>query len=281
MSAVSPAPTHRLFISHLWIIAGFELTRLFSTRRGLLYLITFAVIWYFILFYPISMAAGAVQNSEHNEQGLAFFDMLGLSSLLLWKVPEFAVYWRFALYLFPLLCIFLTADQTSSDREKGTLRFLTLRCSRDSIFFGRFAGLMLIQGILIITSLLSTMALVLWRDLSLFGAALNSVLAISVNLIFILLPFTAMMALLSAAVRSARQATVWAILTWTLLAALLKGVATLLPSLFFLQYLVPGMQLPALAQIPEWQTLQLAYIPLMQTALLLLAGRRVMAWRAL
>ena len=281
MSAVSSATTRRHFFSHLWIIAGFELTRLFSTRRGLLYLITFAVIWYFILFYPISMAAGAVHNSQYNDQSAALFNLLGLTSLLSWEIPEFAVYWRFALYLFPLLCIFLTADQTSSDREKGTLRFLSLRCSRDSIFFGRFTGLMLIQGILIFASLLSTMILVLWRDLSLFGAALNSVLAISVNLIFILLPFTAMMALLSAAVRSARQATVWAILIWTLLAALLQGLTSFLPSLYFTQYLIPGMQLPALAQMSEWQMLPLVYIPLIQSVLLLLAGRSVMAWRAL
>ena len=270
----------KLFISHLWIIARFELIRLYSTRRGLLYLITFSVIWYFILFQLIVTAAEML-HQQSTEQNVAAFGMFGFGSLVLWEVPEFAVYWRVSLFLFPILCIFLSADQTATDRERGTLRFLSLRCTRDGIFFGRFFGFMLIQCALIAATLISTILVVLWRDTSLLGASINSAFAIGLNLVFTLLPFTAMMSLLSATVRSPRQATVWAILILSLVGALLKGLENTVPDLAFLKYLLPGIQLDQMAQLAQWQMLPLAYIPLLQTLLLLIIGRSVMTWRAL
>lgn len=274
-------PATANFGHQLWIISLFELRRLFATRRGAFYLITFAILWYLFLAYPLLSAAELVSQNQGNEQGVSILNAVGLGSLMAWSVPEFAVYWRAALYLFPMLSIFLAADQTTSDRERGMLRFLVLRSTRDNIFFGRFCGVMLIQALLILATLLSTLAIVLWRDLSLLLPALTSAGIAGVNLILVVLPFSALMALLSISASTPRQATVWAILIWTLLATLINGLSYYIPALSFLHYLVPGMQISELAQLTEWQTFSVAGIPLLQTLVLLLAGRSIMVWRAL
>ena len=269
---------HPGFFNHLLLISQFELKRGFATRKGLLSLVTFAVVWYFILLYPLRFAAELLMQEKSLT---SFFDFLGFGSIQQWPIPEFGVFWQFALLIFPMLSITLAADQTCSDRERGTLRFIVLRSSRDSLFFGRFAGVMVIQALLISATAFSTLALVLYRDATLFSSALPDLLVITVNLILAVLPFTAMMAALSAKVKSARQATVWAILIWTFLAGIISVFAYYLPALSFFKFLVPGYQLSDLAQLSGWQTLQLAYVPLLQSLILLSLGRWIMARQAL
>ncbi len=269
------------FFNQLLLISQFELKRGFASRKGLLSVVTFAVVWYFILLYPLRFAAELLVQENGLKQNFSFFDVIGFGSIQHWPIPEFGVYWHFALIIFPMLSITLAADQTCSDRERGTLRFIVLRSSRDSLFFGRFAGVMIIQTLLIGATALSTLALILYRDATLFSSAIPDLLAIIINLILAILPFTAMMAALSAKVKSARQATVWAILIWTFLAGILSGLAYYLPALDFFKLLVPGIQLSDLAQLSGWQTLQLAYIPLLQSLILLVLGRWIMAGQPL
>ncbi len=270
-----------VFINQLLLICQFELKRLFSTRKGLLYLITFAVVWYFILVYPIRFASNLLGQGQDSMQMNRFFEFLGFGSLLNWQIPEFGVYWRFALLLFPMLSVIIAADQTCSDRERGTLRFLALRVSRDGLFFGRFTAAMVIQTVLILASLFTTLGLAIYRDGSMLPEAFNSLLIISVNLIVVLLPFTALMATLSVTVKSARQASTWAILIWTFLSGIISALAMYLPALSTLKILIPGYQMSKLAQLAEWQTLQLAHIPLLQTIVLLCIGRWIMSRQTL
>ena len=139
----------------------------------------------------------------------------------------------------------------------------------------------IIQALLISAAALSTLVLVLYRDATLFSSALPYLITITVNVILAVLPFTAMMAALSAKVKSARQATVWAILSWTFLAGIISGFAYYLPVLAFFKSLVPGYQLSDLGELSGWQTLQLAYIPLLQSVILLSLGRWIMARQSL
>lgn len=265
------------FFYHCLLISQFELKRVFITRRGLISLLTFAVVWYFILLYPLRYAAGILVQEKMHMHGLSFFDFIGLGNFQHWAVPELNVFWHFALLIFPILSITLAADQTGSDRERGTLRFLSLRASRDSIFFGRFTGVVLVQLFLICFSGLSTLALALYRDSAQFSAALPNLFVITTNLTLVILPFTAMMAALSATVKSVRQATLWAVLIWSFLSGIISGLSHYLPELNALKILIPGYQLSDLAQLSEWQTLQLAYIPILQCMVLLALGRWILA----
>ncbi|MCK5829838.1 MAG: ABC transporter permease subunit [Methylococcales bacterium] len=269
------------FFNSVLLICQFELKRLFSTRKGLLYIITFAVVWYFILLYPIRYASDLLGRQQSSGHGSTFFEFIGFGSLMNWQIPEFGVYWRFALIMFPILCISITADQTCSDRERGTFRFLTLRISRGRLFFGRFMGAMVIQAILIITTLITTLVLTVYRDGSLLSSAFNSSVAIAVNLLIVLLPFTAMMAALSATIKSAKQSTVWAILIWSFLAGIISGLSSYIPVLDNLKVLIPGYQMTELAQLSEWQPLHLAYVPLLQSFVLLIIGYWIMSRQTL
>ena len=142
------------FLHHSLLICQFELKRLFSSRKGLLYLITFALVWYFILLYPIRFASDVLDQEKNITSSISFLEFFGFGSLLNWQIPEMGMYWHFSLIIFPLLAVMTSADQTCSDRERGTLRFLCLRVSRDSLFFGRFAGMMLIHTLLILATLI-------------------------------------------------------------------------------------------------------------------------------
>jgi ABC-type transport system involved in multi-copper enzyme maturation permease subunit len=170
------------FFNHLLLISHFELKRSFTTRKGLLSLVTFAVVWCVILLYPLRLVAGLLLQEKDLMQYFSFFDFIGLGSIQQWPIPEFGVFWHFALLIFTMLSITLAADQTCSDRERGTLRFIVVRSSRDSLFFGRFAGVMIIQALLISATTLSTLALVLYRDATLFSSALTDLLVITINL---------------------------------------------------------------------------------------------------
>lgn len=269
------------FFTQVLLISQFELKRAFATRKGVLYLATFAVVWAVILRYPLRFAAELMLQQHSFSKGFSLFDWFGREGLQQWSIPEFEVFWHFALLAFPLLSISLAADQSCSDRERGTLRFIVLRSSRERVFFGRFVGVLFVQTVLICATGLSTLALVLSRDAALFSVAFTSLLALTLAVILAVLPFTAMMTALSARVKSARQATVWAILIWTLLSGMLSGLAYALPTLAFLHVLIPGTQLDELAQLAEGHTLRLAYIPLGQTLFLLALGRWLMARQAL
>lgn len=268
------------FINHILLISQFELKRLFKSRKGLLYLLTFIAVWLLILLYPIRLSANFL-NPDYQAQSNILFSFLGLGSLLNWPVIELQVYWRTALILLPMLSIIIAADQTSSDRKRGSLRFLTLRTSRDNLFFGRFSAIMLIQVLLILITLFSTLLLVLYRDSSLLSVALNSSVSIFINLIIVILPFSALMAALSAKFDSARSAVMRAILFLIFSLVIISKLSSYFPALDILQILVPGFHSNKIAQLSGLMPLQLAYVPLLQTIVFLVIGRWIMKRKSL
>lgn len=243
------------------IIIRLELRRLFFSRQGWLYLSAFVFFW-------AMMLKGVIFNVSN------FFVNQGISTDN-WSTTVFSTYFHIGLYLFPLLSIFIAANQTGSDRERGTLRFLVLRCSRDVIFFGRFLAQVVIHYILLSLTLFTTLAVGIYRDGFALDALTNALL-MGLNLALVLLPFIAMMALLSATVKSPRQATVFAALIWSLASGIIAGMAHYFPILSPLKMLVPGMQFSVLMDLQGVAMFSLAYIPLLQTAVLLLAGRFAM-----
>ncbi len=264
-----------------WLYSRFELQRLFLTPRGWFALAAFTTIWYFLLRYPIYQASVQLQDPEIQQMLSGILGMVGMYNLLNWSLPELSVYWGLTVLLLPLAVLFSAADQTCTDRSRGTLRFLTLRSSRDSIFFGRFIGQILVQALLIGLSLLATLALAAWRLGELPGAAVNAALVIWLNLLIVLMPFTALMALCSALVRSSRMAISLAIVSVGVLAGLLGYLVWHFPDLRGVLEYLPGAQLPMLLGAQGWDTLKHSGLPLMQALVLLIAGRFVMQEKAI
>lgn len=254
---------------HTGLYARFELRRLWQTRPGLMTLAATAVIWALLFRYAIVPAADLIASQGFTTFISDVFGHTGLQQLSKWPAAELAVYWFFSLLLLPLFSLFFTANQLCSDLERGTLRFLTLRSSRSAIVLGRFAGQMLVQGCLIFFTLLATLFLAAWRGGGVSFEMLNAALVILVNLLIVLLPFTALMSVFSALARSAKLAVSLAIVTLGLCFALLSWFIFYFPDFLFLLGYLPGAQVMQLLPQHGWQTLQLALLPLTQAAVLL------------
>lgn len=261
------------FCRNTWLITRFELFRLFGSPRGWFALAAFAVIWFLILRYPIFEASSALQQPDTQAFLTRIFGMVGLYKLMAWPLPELIVYWLICLVMLPLAVIVTSADQTSSDRSRGTLRFLTLRTSRDTLFLGRFLGQWLVQGLLIMLSLSATLGLAIWRQHSLSLAALEAALIMALNLMIVLAPFTALMALCSVLARSARLAVCLAIVGGGVLIGFISWAGWYFHDLLTLLQYLPGAQIPALLSHQGWSTFQEVTLPIAQTLVFLGLGR--------
>jgi ABC-type transport system involved in multi-copper enzyme maturation permease subunit len=266
---------------HVWLIAQNEVSKRFTNTQGIVALIAFLLIWSVILLYPVKEAAHFLLEPEFKQLAIGVFGPQALDQLFQWPVAELAIFWCAALYLFPMFSIFISADQFSSDKQRGTFRFYALRVSRDGLFFGRFLGQMLIQLALVSLTLVAAIILVLMRDPSLILPAMGSSLYILVNVFIVLLPYTAVMALFSLYAKSARQATIFAVILWTLISLTISIINSQFPALDFLHWILPGSQIVSMLNTQGASALMFAPIPLLQTALILFIGRLYMQRSAL
>ena len=258
------------------LIAWYELHHLFLTKRGLLSLSAFGLVWFLILRYIIFHAPQVLSVTQMGSSMSGFVNSGIINNLMTWQVPELAMFWVVMIYLLPIFCVILTADQTASDRARGTLRVLHLRASRDSIYFGRFVGQLLVLFFLIVIALATTLVLVIMRDASQLLPALHLSAIVLVNLMLVLLPYTALMAWVSSMARSARQATTYAVIIWIICSLLTGWLSRQFPELRILDMVLPGSQVSSLLGLSGWKTLSLAFIPIVQTAILLFFGRMIM-----
>lgn len=237
--------------------------------------------WGLILYYPIRSAAKYIAD-PHMRQTLS--EMLGVVSpkyLLSWDVPELSLFWVISLYWFPLFAILSSADQFASDKSRKTFRFLVQRTGREALFFGRVVGQLLLQSAYIVTAGLATLMLTLFREPDLAGAAISDGIVVLLNLLIVIMPYIALMALLSLYANSARQATLFAVLVWCVLAIVSALAAYYLPSLPSLDWLLPGSQIEMIVDNTPLGALLHAPLPLVQTAVLLFLGLAYMKRSAL
>lgn len=262
-------------------IARFELVRLLGSRRGWASLIAFVLVWAMLLYYVIFRASRLLAQDGGSGFVGALLQYLGMDQLTDWRVPELAVYWLLGLMLLPFFCITLTADQTASDRSRGTMRLLTLRATRLQIFFGRYLGQILLLLVFVGLSLLSTLPVTIYRDAGAVDDWLALALPVLLNLLIVLLPYVALMAVVSVLAKSARQATIYAIIIWIIAWFLLRYLLAYFPAATFLEWVMPGSQIKYLLRSVGWQAIQFVQIPLIQTVVLLVIGYLAMLRRDL
>lgn len=270
-----------LLMRQIRLFSQVELSRLWLTRRGLMTLAATAVVWFFLLRYAIAPASDILQEPNFQKSLTAAFGMLGLHQLLNWPAPELTLYWMLSLVLLPFLSLVFTANQLSSDAARGTLRFISLRSSRTAIVLGRFCGQLLVQLCLIMLSLAATLAISGWRQGGLNWQAFEAALLISCHLLIVLMPFTALMTVFSAWARSSRLALSLAIVSLGVVFGLLSWLIYHQPNMAFLLQYMPGAQIWQLIPAQGWQSLQLAALPVAQTAVLLLVAQQILSRRAL
>jgi len=164
------------------------------------------------------------------------------------------------------------ADQIASDKARGTMRFLVLRTSRTRIFFGRFLGQFTIQIFIILVTLVTVLGLIAYKAPNGASIAVSEAPIVVVNLTLVLLPYVALMALVSVLASTARQATMYAIIGWIVLWLLLGYIQGRIGPFGILDWVLPGSQLSSLVRTGGWDTLNFAPIPLLHTVVLLALG---------
>lgn len=254
------------------LIASQELAASFASKRGLFVTGIFILIWSFLLFYPIRLSAEAMHNPDIGSLMVSLLSLVGLEPLKNWLLAEFAIYWVVALFLFPTFSLLIAADQMISERNRGGLRFLTIRCSRGQIFFGRFIGHLLIQGILLVITLAITYLLLLINNSENWLSGLQLLPLMFLNIMVAVLPFVALMSLLSILMNSVRMASLMAIVILALGSFIINYLAGYIPFLSLLNTWIPGVQLVHMAQSTPSIALMSLWIPLMQTVGFLLIG---------
>ena len=263
------------------VLAQDEVLRLLSTRRGLFSLAGFFLVWIAILIYGVIPAANLFSGASESGLLQLALDYFGARTTELWPAYELNVYWVACLYLLPFLAILTAADQTASDRDRGTLRYLVLRCGRLEIFFGRFLGQLIIMLGVVLTTLGSVLLIIALNSAEFLPASVASAPPVIVNLMLLLAPYIALMAVVSILARSARQATLYAMIIWVVLSLLFSFLRGRFPELQFLDWALPGSQVSSLRWLTGWETLSLAPIPIFHTVVFLCIGAILMKQRDL
>lgn len=263
-------------IQNTLTIALFEVKKILFNTRGLIAIAAFALVWLLILLYPIKDASDYLLDPSFRQLLINLFGENSLDQLFSWKVAEMAIFWVIALFIFPLFSISVAADQFASDKSRGAFRFLTLRTSRDSLYFGRFCGSLLIQSILVLITVVATILLSVSRDPSLFLPALSSGLLASINIIIVLMPYTALMGILSLYANSSKQATIYAVLLWAILFIISSFFSDHPSVIAALQWVLPGAQISQMINTHGIGSFAFAPMPLLQTLVLLTLGRLYM-----
>lgn len=262
----------QIFLRQAWLLTSIELHRVLMTRRGWVVLGAFAIIWGLILAYPIALAAAQLQQAEVVLMLNQLLGFAGLQQVLRWPLPELVVFWWIGLVFFPFQVLMSAADQTCSDLQRGTLRFIVLRCSRSAIFFGRFFGQVLLQWGLISVALVATLAMAWYRQGAPSWSVVQAMGLILLNLCILILPLVAMLAVASMLAKSARLALCWSLVVWGGTAGLLQWAGASWPLLWSVQAWLPLAQLPELFAASGDATLPHLWLPLIQTLVLLAFG---------
>ncbi|NMM42447.1 ABC transporter permease subunit [Pseudoalteromonas arctica] len=257
-------------------IAQFELVRLFLTKRGLLAVAAFSICWLLILRYPIGQAVSLINSPQIADFAQQVFGAIGLSKLLDWPEAELAMYWLIALYSFPSFCLFLCSDQLVGDKQRGTLRFLSLRATRNEMLFGRFLGQVFILAALLLVTLVASVAVMVFRDPALLASGISRSFVLFFYLLIAVLPFIALMTLLNTFARSARLAVVLAVLFFAGGNIVVSILSWQIPVLVMLDYVFPGIQLDQMAG-QNAGIFNSIGIPLIQTTVMLAIAQRIFA----
>ena len=184
-------------------LALFDLRWSLLRRKGLIYILPFALFWYLVLKRFYEGAANLLQSSDFLMLASTRFDMEMLSHLFVELPPSMSAYFILALYTTPFFTMLAANDMYATDLGNGYFRFLITRCQRGEMFLARSLGcLMLITGCLILCGATATLIATFIEN---YPATLTLSYFFRITSILILysIPFIAAMAILSSLLNSA------------------------------------------------------------------------------
>ncbi len=239
-----------LSLRRILILCQNDLWHSISGRKGLFFLIPYAIFWYLILGKLAAGAAAWLQEPAGLSMAGWMFSPEMAMSLFKVHPPTLSAFYLIALFVLPGFCMLAGCNQLAGDAGRGYFRFLLSRATRSEIFLARLLTPFLLTSIAtLIVGAIST-----WISLQTDSQDAADIIAyaLHVNLILLLyiLASLSLMALLSARFRSA-GATLFAAF---MLVVVIKTGSYILqsqwPGFDLLDYVLPG-QLASLLVNPE------------------------------
>lgn len=227
-------------LQHVVVLARYELAKAVVSARGVLFLVLYGIIWFWILWKLADGNATWLAGSEGNMVAAWLLDPVVARHLFVDNPPSLSAFLVLALSLLPLFVLWGSGDQTASDIGNKHLRFLIPRCGRLEIYVGRFIGAVLFISafhliIVAIATLISS-----FTDPGSATASFGFGLRVAFIVLLYALPYIALMALVGALTGSAPVAVLTAISAYAIIAVFANLLSMSWPEAEWLGYLLPS-----------------------------------------
>lgn len=227
-------------LQHVFVLARYELAKAVASARGVLFLVLYGIIWFWILWKLGEGSATWLAQPEGNAIASWILDPAVARHLFVDNPPTLSAFLLLALTLLPLFVLWGAGDQTASDIGNKHLRFLIPRCGRLEIYVGRFIGAVVFISVfhLIIVAIAAVISA--FADPN--GATESFSFGIRVAFVVLLyaLPYIALMALAGALTGSAPVAVLTAISTYAIVAVFANLLSMSWPAARWIGYLLPA-----------------------------------------
>jgi ABC-type transport system involved in multi-copper enzyme maturation permease subunit len=223
---------------HIQVLARYELMQSLLSTRGVLFLIIYGTLWFWLLW---KMSSGWAANLA-TEQGLAImswlFDPVLARVLFAEQAPTLSLFFLLFMALIPVFTLWGAGDQTATDIGTHHLRFLIPRCGRQEIYLGRFIGALLFMTLVHAVIVGVGVAVALYTDVH-PGTVAYGARILLVTFLYTL-PYIALMSLYGAMLGSAAAAILTAIASYALVAIAGSLMAMQWKEAIYIGYLFPS-----------------------------------------
>lgn len=233
-------------LQHVLVLARYELVKAVASARGVLFLVLYGIIWFWILWKLSSGSAAWLAEPDGNALASWLLDPDVARHLFVDNPPTLSAFLLLALSLLPLFVLWGSGDQTASDIGNKHLRFLIPRCGRLEIYVGRFVG-----AVVFITAfhlLLVAVATIIssYADPNSAGESFAFGVRVAFVVVLYALPYIALMALFGALTGSAPVAVLTAISAYVVVAVFANLLSMSWPAAQWMGYLLPSPLKPQL-----------------------------------
>ena len=257
------------------VLARYELAKSIVSARGVLFLVLYGVVWFWVLWKLSEGHAGLLAQPEGSMVAAWLLDPTVAKHLFLDNPPTLSAFFLLSLSILPIFVLWGAGDQTASDIGNKHLRFLIPRCGRLEIYVGRFLGaLAFIFAFHLIVVALATI-ITTFVDPQSGGDVFGFSLHVAFAVLIYTLPWVALMAVAGALTGSAPIAVLTAIATYAVIGIAASLLSMSMPQAEWLGYLLPAVMKPQLLSADFVDVLVAAAAMLVYTIVYLIAGWQV------
>jgi ABC-type Na+ efflux pump permease subunit len=199
---------------HVLVLARDELGRSLAGTRGVLFLILYGCLWFWVL-WRLSGGWAAILASEQGLEIMSWaLDPALAKALFAERSPTMGLFYLMFMSLIPVFTLWGAGDQTATDIGTRHLRYLVPRCGRAEIYVGRFLGafafMLIVNAVVVAAGVAMVAGLDRRPDTFTYGFQI-----LAVSLLYTL-PFVALMSLFGAMLASAAAAILTAVAAYTI-----------------------------------------------------------------